>query len=85
MFVSVTLTVSGTLLQVWMSFAQFELRLAVDGGVAAARGVYQRASTALRQVDEKEERLMLLEVRQPACGTGAGSRSFTSLNYLLSI
>ena len=45
-----------------MSFAQFELRLAADGGSAAARGVYQRASNALRHSEEKEERLMLLEV-----------------------
>ncbi|XP_043227706.1 crooked neck-like protein 1 [Amphibalanus amphitrite] len=47
--------------KVWMSFAQFELRLAADGGAAQARAVYQRASGALRQSEEKEERLMLLE------------------------
>ena len=41
-----------------MSFAKFGLRL-----TAAARSVYQRASSAPRQPEEeeKEERLMLLE------------------------
>ena len=46
-----------------MSFAQFELRAAADGSQAAARAVYQRSCAALRQSDDKEERLMLMEVR----------------------
>jgi len=47
--------------KVWMSFAQFELRAAADGSQAAARAVYQRSCAALRQSDDKEERLMLME------------------------
>ena len=67
-----------------MSFAQFELRLASDGGAAAARGVYQRASGALRQSDEKEERLMLLEVTPPPrTGTHCSRARSQSLTPLL--
>jgi crooked neck len=44
-----------------MSFAQFELAAGDDGAVERARRVYEKASTALRGVHDKEERVLLLE------------------------
>lgn len=49
--------------QVWISFAQFELSYGGEGsaGVAQARHIYDRSNKALRQAEEKEARLLLLE------------------------
>lgn len=50
-------------MKVWISFARFELQADEDreGAVAAARSVFERASRAARDWDEKEARVMLLE------------------------
>merc|ERR1719427_2181932 len=47
--------------KVWLSFGKFELQQEHDDRVEQARHVYEQANKALRQVREKEERLMLLE------------------------
>lgn len=44
-----------------MSYAQFEQSLADDHSLQQTRGVYRQANSALKDCDEKEERLMLLE------------------------
>ncbi|XP_054154113.1 crooked neck-like protein 1 [Oppia nitens] len=49
--------------KVWISFARFEFQ-ASDGsesGIAQTRTVFERANKALRNCEEKESRLMLLE------------------------
>ncbi|XP_038072799.1 crooked neck-like protein 1 [Patiria miniata] len=47
--------------KVWISFAKFELSVGAEGCVERARCIYKDASKALRDSEEKEERLMLLE------------------------
>ncbi|CAH3152823.1 unnamed protein product [Pocillopora meandrina] len=46
---------------VWISFAQFEASTATDESIIQARIVYERASKSLRNAEEKEERVMVLE------------------------
>jgi len=46
---------------VWLSYAQFELSVTDDSSLQRARGVYKQANGALKDCEEKEERLMLLE------------------------
>lgn len=48
-------------LQVWMSYAKFEL--SVDDGerLQKSRQIYEEANKSMRSCEEKEERLMLLE------------------------
>merc|ERR1712227_707893 len=47
--------------KVWLSLAQFERQNDHEDRVLQARHVFEQANKALRQVREKEERLMLLE------------------------
>lgn len=47
--------------KVWISFAQFEASTATDESIIQARTVYERASKSLRNAEEKEERVMVLE------------------------
>lgn len=47
--------------KVWISFAQFEASTGTDESMEQARSVYERADKSLRSVEEKEERVMLLE------------------------
>ncbi|CAO2578508.1 Crooked neck-like protein 1 [Lemmus lemmus] len=47
--------------KVWISFAQFELSSGKDGSVAKCRQIYEEANKTMRNCEEKEERLMLLE------------------------
>jgi len=47
--------------QVWLSYAQFELSVSDEASMQRARSVYKQANTALKDCEEKEERLMLLE------------------------
>jgi crooked neck len=44
-----------------MSYAQFEMSAAEEGGVVLARQVYERANQSLRAAGEKEERGLLLK------------------------
>jgi len=44
-----------------MSYAQFELSVNDENSLLRMRGVYKQANTALKDCEEKEERLMLLE------------------------
>jgi len=46
---------------VWLSFAQFEISVNDRNSLQRARGVYKQANGALKDCEEKEERLMLLE------------------------
>ncbi|KAK7815788.1 hypothetical protein U0070_025248 [Myodes glareolus] len=46
---------------VWISFAQFELSSGKEGSVAKCRQIYEEANKTMRNCEEKEERLMLLE------------------------
>jgi len=46
---------------VWLSYAQFELSVNDDHSLQRTRSVYKQANSALKDCDEKEERLMLLE------------------------
>jgi len=46
---------------VWLSYAQFELSVNDENSLQRTRGVYKQANSALKDCDEKEERLMLLE------------------------
>jgi len=48
-------------IQVWLSYAQFELSVDDGDAVRKSRAVFQQANTAMKEADEKEERLMLLE------------------------
>ena len=45
----------------WLSFAQFELSVNDENSLQRTRSVYRQANGALKDCDEKEERLMLLE------------------------
>lgn len=47
--------------EVWISFAQFELSSGKEGSVAKCRQIYEEANKTMRNCEEKEERLMLLE------------------------
>lgn len=47
--------------KVWISFAQFEASTATDESIIQARTVYERATKSLRNAEEKEERVMVLE------------------------
>ncbi|XP_077138912.1 crooked neck-like protein 1 [Ranitomeya variabilis] len=47
--------------KVWISFAQFELTTGSDDTVMKCRQIYEEANKTLRNCEEKEERLMLLE------------------------
>lgn len=47
--------------KVWISFAQFEASTGTDESIIQARTVYERASKSLRNAEEKEERVMVLE------------------------
>ncbi|OWK03571.1 hypothetical protein Celaphus_00007586 [Cervus elaphus hippelaphus] len=46
---------------VWISFAQFELSSGKEGSLAKCRQIYEEANKTMRNCEEKEERLMLLE------------------------
>ena len=45
----------------WISFTKFELTTSSEDCVEKARGIYKEANESLRNTDEKEERMMLLE------------------------
>uniref|UniRef100_A0A2K6CWV4 Crooked neck-like protein 1 n=2 Tax=cellular organisms TaxID=131567 RepID=A0A2K6CWV4_MACNE len=47
--------------KVWISFAQFELSSGKEGSLAKCRQIYEEANKTMRNCEEKEERLMLLE------------------------
>lgn len=49
------------ILQVWISYAQFELSVDTEDRLQRCRQVYEEANKGLRSCEEKEERLMLLE------------------------
>ena len=49
------------MLQVWLSYAQFELSVNDENSLQQTRSVYKQANSALKDCDDKEERLMLLE------------------------
>ena len=50
-------------IKVWISFARFEFEASAgtDSGIAQTRTVFERANKALKNCEEKESRLMLLE------------------------
>uniref|UniRef100_A0A8B9SC02 Crooked neck-like protein 1 n=1 Tax=Apteryx owenii TaxID=8824 RepID=A0A8B9SC02_APTOW len=47
--------------KVWISFAQFELSAGKEESLPRCRQVYEEANKAMRNCEEKEERVMLLE------------------------
>ncbi|MBN3273426.1 CRNL1 protein, partial [Polyodon spathula] len=47
--------------KVWISYAQFELSLESEARLAKCQQIYEEANKAMRNCEEKEERLMLLE------------------------
>ncbi|XP_060109579.1 crooked neck-like protein 1 isoform X2 [Heteronotia binoei] len=47
--------------KVWISFAQFELSAGSDNSLSRCRQIYEEANKTMRNCEEKEERLMLLE------------------------
>ncbi|KAE8601163.1 hypothetical protein XENTR_v10013561 [Xenopus tropicalis] len=47
--------------KVWISFAQFELTSSNEDTLGKCRQIYEEANKSLRNCEEKEERLMLLE------------------------
>ncbi|XP_069464176.1 crooked neck-like protein 1 [Ambystoma mexicanum] len=47
--------------KVWISYAQFELSAEMEESVSKCRQIYEDANKAMRNCEEKEERLMLLE------------------------
>ncbi|KAM9317196.1 crooked neck-like protein 1 [Gastrophryne carolinensis] len=47
--------------KVWISFAQFELTTGGEDTLGKCRQIYEEANKSLRNSEEKEERLMLLE------------------------
>lgn len=47
--------------QVWISYAQFEMSIEGAERLQRCRQVYEEANRSLRMCEEKEERLMLLE------------------------
>lgn len=48
-------------LQVWISYAQFELSIDSSDRLERCRQIFEEANKGLRSCEEKEERLMLLE------------------------
>ena len=48
-------------LQVWISYAKFELSLDSPERLQRSRQIYEEANRSMRSCEEKEERLMLLE------------------------
>ena len=48
-------------LQVWVSYATFELSRSDEDSVPMARQVYRDAYKTMKEQGDKEERLMLLE------------------------
>lgn len=50
--------------KVWMSYAQFEMTCPGDDRIAMARRVYERANHSLRDANQKNERVLLLEAWQ---------------------
>ena len=52
---------SAYLLQVWLSFAMFEKTTNEDEAVKNSRKIFQEAANAMKDANEKEERLMILE------------------------
>ena len=69
--------------QVWMTFAQFELSVPVGDTIARSRAVYSEAHKSLKSAEEKEERLMLLEAWKDfeVC-TSPSSGIFYHLSFL---
>ena len=49
------------LAQVWISYAKFELSINSDERLQKCRQIYEEANKGMRNCEEKEERLMLLE------------------------
>lgn len=49
------------MMQVWISFAKFELGTGADDAVDKSRLVYQEANNMLKTSDEREQRLLILE------------------------
>ena len=47
--------------QVWISFAKFELGCGSDDALEKSRNIYKEANEMLKQNDEKEQRLLILE------------------------
>ncbi|NXW81462.1 CRNL1 protein, partial [Alopecoenas beccarii] len=47
--------------KVWISFAQFELSAGREENLSRCRQIYEEANKAMRNCEEKEERVMLLE------------------------
>ncbi|OXB74325.1 UNVERIFIED_CONTAM: hypothetical protein H355_006854 [Colinus virginianus] len=47
--------------KVWISFAQFELSAGKEESLSKCRQIYEEANKAMRNCEEKEERVMLLE------------------------
>ncbi|NWW45375.1 CRNL1 protein, partial [Pedionomus torquatus] len=47
--------------KVWISFAQFELSAGKEESLSRCRQIYEEANKAMRNCEEKEERVMLLE------------------------
>ncbi|NWU92846.1 CRNL1 protein, partial [Upupa epops] len=47
--------------KVWISFAQFELSAGKEESLSSCRQIYEEANKAMRNCEEKEERVMLLE------------------------
>lgn len=47
--------------KVWISFAQFELSAGREESLSRCRQIYEEANKAMRNCEEKEERVMLLE------------------------
>ncbi len=54
-------TICFVLLQVWISYAQFELSLGTEDSLQKARDVYREGCQSMKEINDKEERLMLLE------------------------
>ena len=50
-----------TLMQVWISYAQFELSTGEDDCMVNCREVYRQANRLLKTAGHKDERLLLLE------------------------
>jgi len=46
---------------VWLSYAQFELSVNDEASLQRTRNVYKQSNAALKDCEDKEERLMLLE------------------------
>lgn len=48
-------------MQVWISYAKFELSIDSPDRLQKCRQIYEEANKSMRSCEEKEERLMLLE------------------------